>query len=214
VTSFKNWLEARFVTAGGAFGKDAEKMRQARPQMRMDRNLSRFASKDQRVEFGRSIEEKVVNALRTQMGWKIVGAEQAQDMFDKIDAWIIQDGNKTALQVKYRDTGTGDILMEVEKNGRPGRDMVGKATLYAVLNKEGNIIRIRMAAEAKAIASDMYSKLIKSGLKSIRTDKGEIRFQTDPSSGADKVVAYIHPDVFTGPKKDVVLPKSIWSSAA
>jgi hypothetical protein len=215
MTSFKLWLEARIISAGGAFGKDPSRMQQSKSSAKpIDRDTARFAQFDQRVQFGRSIEQKVVDALRTHVGWNIVPAEKSQDMFDKIDAWILKDGTKTAIQIKYRDTGTGDILFEVEKNGRPGRDMAGKAALYAVLNKEGTLIRVRLAAEAKRIASEMHTKLLQSGSHSIKTDKGEIRYQVDPSSGAEKIVAYIHPDAFTGAKKDVALPKSIWSVAA
>jgi hypothetical protein len=140
--SFQTWLEGRIISAGGAFGKDVAKMHQSKPPLQpLERDKVRFAQMDQRVRFGRSIEEKVVDALRIYAGWTIVPAEKSQDMFDKIDAWVVKDGAKTSIQIKYRDTGTGDILFEVEKNGKPGRDMVGKALLYAVLNKEGNLIR-------------------------------------------------------------------------
>lgn len=215
--NFKEWInEGRRGPAAGAFGNDRERMHQNQLLKNPDagRDMNRVMGFQQRVQFGKNIESKVIEALKRELGWEIEPPSAADDMYGKIDGWLVQAGHKVGIQVKYRDTGN-DILFEVEKNDRPGRDMKSQADLYACLNKSGNVIRIRLAAEAKRIAQEMFKRLQVSGSKVVTTEKGQIRYQTDPENASiEKVVAYINPDAFTGAKKDINLSSAIWNVAA
>lgn len=196
--TFKNWLELtehRRGPVGGAFG-------------RQTRAGNRFQSMDSRVSFGKKIERQILDALKEASGWDIVPSAASADMKDKIDGYVKTESKLTPIQIKYRDTGD-DILMEVEKDGRPGRDMVGMAQLYVVLNQMGTTIRVRSANEAKQIAEQMKQDLFASGNLVHTSAQGQIRMQNDPRDGKHKIIAYIKAESFQK-KMDFQLKKRIW----
>jgi hypothetical protein len=134
------------------------------------RQSNRFQNLDDRVRYGKGIETNILQALQSH-GWEIKPVSSKADKYDKIDG-VIQSAPISLpvalpafLQVKYRDTGN-DLLMEVvwEYTGNfagniedllTGRDMRGKAQIYANLNQEGSLIRIRSAYEAKDICKQL-----------------------------------------------------------
>jgi len=192
-----------------------------------DRFDHRFQNMKNRVDFGKAIEQKVIEALIEDYGWVIDPSEESQDIFQKIDGWIISGDDRiksallsetTPMQIKYRDTGD-DVLMEVVRKWKPdmvnsietcctGRDMKGMAKLYAVLNKSGTVIRIRAANEARSLARNLLQRLVDSKKKVITLDGSQIRFTRDPRTKVMKVNAYLNPASFKW-KLDYKLNKSI-----
>jgi hypothetical protein len=197
-----------------------------------NRDDHRFQKFRDRVNFGKDIEKKVMEALIHMYGWDIDPSTDSQDMHEKVDGWIMQTDDKvgilnemTPLQVKYRDTGD-DLLMEVIKKWSPdmldipcescctGRDMKGLATIYAVLDQGGRIIRMRKVHEARTLARHLLRRLFEEHrsnpkTKCITLDKSQIRFTRDPSTRLPKVIAYLNPESFQW-KVDYKLDKPIW----
>ena len=220
--NFSEWLsinEARWRgPVGGAFGNDSQRMQQklvkpvtqpkdempkplghspnpadrtTPPQMRMG---NRFQNFDQRVEYGKSIEKQIFDSL-VRCGLKLRQPSNQEDMYDKIDGWWETPDGAKPIQIKYRDTGD-DILFEVMKDyrlGVAGRDMIGKAEFYAVLNRGGKIVLVSVA-EAKQLIEEMRSKAEQEGFD----DRGNykmgdaiLRVRPDPRSQQEKLMAYI-----------------------
>ena len=192
-----------------------------------NRNDHRFQRFRDRVNFGKAIEKKVMDALTNMFGWDIDPSTESQDMHEKVDGWIMSGDDRvgiltemTPLQVKYRDTGN-DILMEVVKKWSDdmldippescctGRDMKGMASLYAVLDKDGRIIRMRRVSEARSLAMSLFRRLLESSKKCITLDGSQIRFTKDPSTHLPKVMAYLNPTSFNW-KVDYKLDQPIW----
>lgn len=206
--NFNEWLsvdEARFRgPVGGAFGNDKKRMQQKRtppppqepvataaePTNRMD---NRFQGYDTRIQYGKSIEKQIFDSL-VACGMKLRPATGRQDMYEKIDGWW----NNDPIQIKYRDTGD-DILFEVMKDydqGIPGRDMVGRAKFYAVLNRAGNILVVSVD-EAKRMIQQIVGEAEQDGYD----ERGNysygpvtLRIRPDPQSGQRKLMAYIRPE--------------------
>lgn len=211
---FKEFIlipEARYGPVPGAFGKP-----------KGNRQSNRFQGINDRVAYGKSIEALVIQALIDNCGWNITPATPGQDKHQKIDGWVkFGDGAPLALQVKYRDTGD-DILLEVvkvwheEENLRqPGRDMVGKAEIYACLNSSGTVIYARLASEAKEKAQKLLDEFLQRmtdsqhPVKSHRNGDGEIKLVNDPSTRQLKINAYLNPQAFQK-KSDCTLKAPIW----
>jgi hypothetical protein len=114
-----------------------------------------------RVRKGLAIEKQIANSLR-KSGVVLEEPTNRQDIMQKVDRWIVKDGVKTPLQIKYRESGE-DILFEVfdtfagwnNPKNKVGRDMLGIAAKYAVLIK-GNIIVI-----PTKIAKELCSRIFR-----------------------------------------------------
>jgi len=204
---FKSFILLSEASTPGAFGND--------PNMRLvpnDRQSNQFQDMNKRVNFGKDIEAKIIQAISENTGWKIDPASKSEDMHDKIDGWVHFQGQKLPIQVKYRDSGD-DILLEVynsERSGGDGRDMVGRAALYACMNKAGDTIRVRDASQLKMVAKNLKTQLMESGKNVLSNRFGQIRWTNDPSSGIKKIIAYLKAEAFTG--KDISLKKSVWAA--
>lgn len=177
---------------------------------------NKFSDFKTRVQTGRQIENKILNALRTNVGWQIVLPTMSEDKYDKIDGWIIENNKKIPLQIKYRDKSSGsDIFMEIMKDYYkkiPGRDMIGKAKIYVTL--ANNLLMIRDAEEAKKIANEMTKELEQKILTNpqitrLTTSKGMIMISPDPATGVEKLKAYINPNAFSW-KKNIPLSSSLF----
>lgn len=219
---FKQWLEefnklneSRKGPAPGAFGNSKKQGNYTNPNQFVG-GSNKFADFNARVESGKQIESKILDALKTHVGWNIQSASTSEDKYDKIDGWIIENNQKTPLQIKYRDKASGsDIFMEVLKDYNkniPGRDMIGKAKIYVTL--ANNTLMIRQADEAKKIASEMAEELrqkIATNPTTTRmsTSKGMIMISPDPATGVEKLKAYINPNAFVW-KKNVALTASLF----
>lgn len=161
---------------------------------------NRFQDINSRVAYGKGIEGQIFDSL-VACGLHLRQPTSREDKYDKIDGWWDDgSGSEQPLQIKYRDTGD-DILFEVMKDynrGVPGRDMVGRAVYYAVLNRSGGHIVMVEVAEAKRLINAAVAAAEQEGFD----DRGNYRFRAgrsmvflkirpDPQSGQDKLMAYI-----------------------
>lgn len=191
---FKNWLknEALWSPPAVPLGKEDFLKKQ-------NYNVAnRFQPLAARVDFGKGIEGQIFDAL-VKCGMKLRKATAKEDMYDKIDAWWNTGSGEEAVQIKYRDTGE-DLLFEVMKDYYrkiPGRDMIGKATYYAVLRRNGEIVVVSIN-EAKKIIQNALNMIQQQGFDQNNTFKipagnsfAFFRIRPDPRSGQDKLMAYI-----------------------
>lgn len=183
-------------------------------------SLSYTQNRRERVETGRTKEGHIAKALKEQHNLTILHATDQEDKEQKIDRWLIKDGKKIAVQIKYRETGE-DILFEVfdrwESWGSPlnklGRDMIGQAELYACLIKKNCFVIPTIIA--KNTINDMLQYVQNYGWtqkeKVFRYHKNgvvcELRVQHDNASGQKKIVAYIPPAFFQAEVYKLSLPK-------
>jgi len=220
-TEFEFLHEVRKGPTPGAFGKQSQTSsifdKQKQP---VDRQNSRFSNRIDSVKFGISIEKKIVNSLRDR-GWTIQEPTEAQDMYDKVDGFLVDSEDPRIkplvargpmpFQIKYRDTGD-DIGMEVIKPWKDdylynfsdsiftGRDMKGLSQLYIVANKEGTRIRVRSAHEAKEMSKKLVYELIKlrkeTGEHFYNNGHSEVRMTNDPRNHVQKIMAFLNPNSF------------------
>ena len=170
-----------------------------------------------RVHYGKQVEKCIMEQLRLQ-DYKIVEASEGEDMYDKIDGYILNQDAICPLQVKYRQTGD-DILFEISFMDRAsttmvwdGRDMIGKSSTYACLSFDGNTIWLCTTRDIKAKADELAKRLLTSYLKSSTTylsdSKGELKITTDRESGRKKMLFFAKPSSFAF--ETIRLEHSIW----
>ena len=178
--------------------------------------LTRFLDSRDRVKHGKKREGQIADALKSQCGLTLVDASDRDDKERKIDRWLVKDGTKTAVQIKYRETGD-DLLVEVfDKWGgwthpinKLGRDMIGDSKLYAVLRMDRKTVVMVATSALKKIVGEMLAAAEAFGwtvdegdqCKTLRYSKAggrcELKVQRDPRDGRTKMVAYIPANVLT-----------------
>lgn len=175
------------------------------------------AGSDQSQRFinsGRRREGQIADALKEQHGLNLVEPTDGEDRYQKIDRWLVEGDKRTAVQIKYRESGD-DLLVEVfdrfhgwdHPRNKTGRDVVGDSKLYAVLRLDRTTVVLTSAARLKAIVNEMVRAAKETGWT---VDKGthskvlrffkaggkcELRVQADPNDGRPKMVAYIPANV-------------------
>lgn len=171
-----------------------------------DLGTMRYRNIRERVGTGIAIEKQIVNVIRQvveKSGYKIIPPTAQQDMRQKIDGVITKGDISHTIQVKFRQTGD-DILVEVMRPATPdkinnktcdGRDMVGMADWYAVLDKSGKkIYWIKTSVLKDKILDTLERK--KQELTSsfvCREDGIEMKLTADPHDGVLKLVAFLNP---------------------
>lgn len=197
MTSFKEFFEANDPMTGVPVVAQPNTAKTATvpgPTPPAPRNTMNQAM-DQRLQTGKGYEAKIIEKLN-QSGFKITPVTGRQDMFDKIDGiWENAPAGAGPIQLKYRDSGY-DIGMEVQKNGRPGRDMVGKSVYYGVVPKDGEFIYIYKTADLKALVQNALQELQSDGgfggQREFRSeDQVELRQTRDPADQTPKIMAFI-----------------------
>jgi hypothetical protein len=168
----------------------------------------------QRVRNGRRREGQIADALKQQHGLNLVEPTDHEDKIRKIDRWLVDGTSRTAVQIKYRESGD-DLLVEVFDrwdgwNGprnKIGRDVQGDSKLYAVLRTDRQTVVLTSAAVLKGIVNEMVEAAKTIGWtvdngpssKTLRYFKAggrcELKVQTDPYDGRTKMVAYIPANV-------------------
>jgi hypothetical protein len=168
-----------------------------------------------RVRIGVKRENEIAEALRDQAGLDIRDASADEDKgYQKIDRWLVQDGQRHGMQIKFRQTGS-DILFEVfdtfhgfgDVKNKKGRDMIGRAEYYTVLASDQRTAYVVPVAVAHEIINDAMNMIQEFGwtleqrggsvFKWFKNGhKIEIRLTTDPKDGRPKIVAFIPPGVF------------------
>jgi len=217
-----------FLIAEAKFNKHAFKGGKAAiapvaPQDQGGRMANQFQTDySARVAYGKQMESKIILALQA-AGWQIRPASESQDKYDKIDGFKLNGSVAVPFQIKYRDSGD-DILMEVLKGDLPlqgvphfnGRDIIGSAAMYVCLNKAGNLMRIRSAVEAKAMALKLAKMLVAdyqrdNGNRVVTQPEGQARMTVDPATGQKKIMAFLSPHVFKQ-KLDLPIHNSLWAA--
>lgn len=158
---------------------------------------------DQRVDVGKRVEKKILDALRAK-GIKIEDPTSSQDMHDKIDGWWLGKDNKQKypVQVKFRQSGN-DILFEIIKDldrNVAGRDLKSKSVLYLVADKNGKTRLFHtepIKKKAQEILNIVEQDLGKDSRQSRWNGNGwEAKIQYDAAHGNRKLVAYFNPNSF------------------
>lgn len=184
----------------------------------------------ERVRLGKLRESHIADALKDQVGLRIVEASDRDDKERaKVDRWIDDNGHLVGLQIKFRETGD-DLLFEVfdkwhgwdDPRNKLGRDLIGEAELYAVLKPDKRTIVMVPTAWAKNLINTLVSLARQFGWtvenangKTFRYFKAgskvELKVQRDPRDGRQKMVCYIPAAVFESEQQakvyDVRLPK-------
>lgn len=182
----------------------------------------------ERVTIGRRRESQIVEALKRQHSLAIKPANECQDKQQKIDCLIEMDGKQVPVQVKYRESGD-DVLVEVfdRWNGwdgignKIGRDMQGKAEMYAVLTKDAKTVVMAPTAVIKDLVNGMvkaaqdHGWTVDLGVRktlryTIAGEQCQLKVQSDPADGRSKMVAYIPAKVLMdrqGKTYAVTMPK-------
>ncbi len=161
--------------------------------------LATITNYQERIREGKVKEKLILDTLR-QQGMVIEDATADEDKNDKIDGWIVEDGKRYALQVKFRETGD-DILFEVVKDldkNIPGRDAISKAHYYLVVDRYGTA-RLFLTAPIKKLAQQMLP--IAKGLFGTRKTEWrgigwELKITVDRAHGNTKLMAYFNPGKF------------------
>lgn len=184
----------------------------------------------ERVRRGVNREGHIANALRTQGGLDIRDATDDEDKgHQKIDRWVVRDGKKLGMQIKFRETGE-DILFEVfdtfygwdDPRNKEGRDMIGQAELYACLKDDKRTCYVLPTSVAHRLIRDAVEMIRQYGW-TIENERGatfrwtigghriELKKTTDPRDGRPKLMAYIPSAVFAHLESvetyDLKLPK-------
>lgn len=206
MTSFKEFFEANDPMTGiptvSKTAQVAPPNTVPAPRNTMSQNMN------QRLETGKGYEAKIIQKLN-QAGIKISPVTARQDMHDKIDGiWENGPAGAGPIQLKYRDSGY-DIGMEVQKGGKPGRDMVGKSIYYGVVPKDGEFIYIYKTADLKGLVTSALQELESDGgfggQREFRSkDQVELRQTRDPADNTPKIMAFIPIDVPTPVKRNRV----------
>lgn len=169
----------------------------------------------QRIRNGLRREKQIADALKSQHGLNLVEPTADEDGTRKIDRWLVEGNKRTAVQIKYRESGD-DIAVEVfdrwygwdHPQNKIGWDVQGDSKFYAVLRADRETVVLANADVLKKIVQEMVSaaKLIgwtvdhgpASG-KTLRYFKAgskiELKVQTDPYNGRMKMMAYIPANV-------------------
>ena len=139
----------------------------------------------QRVAAGKKMEMRIIDSMNA-AGFAVTAATAQEDLYQKIDGWL--DGQ--SIQIKYRETGD-DILFEVYKDwdkGIEGRDLCGKAALYACVNRAGHGV-IARTADIKNMVKAVLPIVKNKGY--YRANGLDIKLRPDAYHGQLKCVAFI-----------------------
>ena len=155
-----------------------------------------------RIHAGKQVEHKIIAQLRAK-GMTIHDPTPEQDKYDKIDGiGVSPSGKNFSIQIKFRETGD-DILFELVSDldkKKPGRDIISKADLYIVADRNGTTRMFYTAPikeKAKEILAAAEKDLTENPYKTRWEGNGwEAKMQWDHASGARKIVAYFDPRSF------------------
>jgi hypothetical protein len=150
-----------------------------------------------RVALGKAKEQQAIDLLCSK-GVVIEAPTTREDMYDKIDGWVVENGSRLAMQVKVREGGD-DIIFEIVKDiDREiiGRDSVSKAHYYLVVDRRGTARMFltepikKMAEHLLQVARNLSTK------ESWRGIGWEMKITVDKAHGNRKLMAYLKPGLF------------------
>ncbi len=178
-------------------------------------------SSRKRYLYGKQIENLIIQSLEKH-GLVFEDVDRNIDCNDKIDRYLITEGQKKPCQVKCRMSYSGDdILLDIWepffgiKNDatKPGRDYVGKYEVYICLSRDGKTIRVidgkRQKEIVEAILEEWQSAYYQLPVfDSFRFKGCQIRYTKDKSNLRPKVLMFIKPDVYEF--DEIKLYEMIW----
>ena len=152
----------------------------------------------ERLERGWAMEREIREDLELLVG-PFLPSGETEDCEDKIDGYLrMPSGRRMAVQLKARENGS-DIIVEVMRDGEPGRDMVTMAELYIVRDMDGAIHLIRVDDVKFRIGRLMHAFKRLGGRFDrrgwFRSRYGSLRLCRS-DRGGEKVVAFINPEMF------------------
>jgi hypothetical protein len=160
-------------------------------------NMLNGASYDERVALGKIKEQEAIELLRSK-GVVIETPTAREDMYDKIDGWVVENGTRLAMQVKVREGGD-DIIFEIYKDidrELVGRDSVSKAHYYLVVDRRGTA-RMFLTEPIKKLAAQLNQVSLNLPDKdSWRGIGWEMKITVDKRHGNRKLMAYLKPGLF------------------
>jgi hypothetical protein len=168
--------------------------------------LATIIDYEQRVKSGRHIEALILEAMRKRVEGRNVVFEEPtnqEDLYDKIDAWLINPiGKRYSVQIKYRESGD-DIIFEVCKDipsWSPGRDLLSVSQLYLFVDRD-KTARLYWTAPIHADAQVLFEQakkdLTEHPEKTQWFGEGYEMFRRpDRANGKDKLVAFFSPRRF------------------
>ena len=152
----------------------------------------------ERLARGWAAEREIREELELLVG-PFIPSGHEDDVEDKIDGWLrMPSGRRMAVQIKSRENGN-DIIVEVERDGEPGRDMQTAAELYVCRDMDGAIHLIRVDDVKFRVGRLMHAfkrlggRFDRGGW--FRSRYGSLR-QCRSDRGGVKVVAFINPEMF------------------
>lgn len=151
-----------------------------------------------RIQAGREKESEVIDALKSK-GLNIELPSQHQDMYDKIDGFILtaKTQKRLSFQLKFREGGD-DIIFEIIKDwdaNVEGRDLVSKAELYVVVSRQG-IINIYQANDIKAKAKELLALADEKPKVNQEGHGWQLKFTVDKANFKTKLMGFFSPKLF------------------
>lgn len=151
-----------------------------------------------RLDRGWAAEREIREELELLVGPFLPSGED-EDVEDKIDGYLrMPSGRRMAVQMKARENGS-DIIVEVSRDGEPGRDMLTMAELYIVRDQGGCLHLIRVEDVKFRIGRLLHAfkrlggRFDRKGW--FRSRYGSLR-KCVSDRGGEKVVAFINPEMF------------------
>jgi len=158
--------------------------------------LNNVTDYNTRITLGKSNELNIINYLKSH-GYNIELPTAHADMHDKIDGFIIpKSGGRLSFQLKFRESGD-DIIYEIIKdwdNNIEGRDLISKAQLYVVVNRQG-ILSIFKTLDIKTKAIELL-KLADANPIDQSGNGWQIKFRNDVAHGNLKLMGYFSTKLF------------------
>jgi hypothetical protein len=163
----------------------------------------------QRYLYGKQVENLIIQCLR-ECGLEIEEADRKVDCVDKIDCFLVENGERKACSVKFRvNTSGNDILLDLfepfyginNENTKAGRDHVGQYAYYICLSNDGKTIRLVDGQHQKALIEDVLKEWEESHYElpvfNSKKHAGiQLRYTRDRANGRPKVLAFINPEIY------------------
>jgi len=157
----------------------------------------------ERVVVGKAVEREIIEFLRTK-GLHISPSSVGEDEHGKIDGWLVWNGEKEPIQIKFREGGNDvifEILRDIDKM-LVGRDMESKATIYIVMDTYSTIRMFRvddLKSHAKVLQKYVLDehKIFPKKVNWGRREQCSVKITIDKANGKRKLMAYFNPTMLT-----------------
>jgi hypothetical protein len=149
-----------------------------------------------RVTKGRAKEGRIMEAMR-KCGLEVLPASSQDDILKGIDCHIRINGRLFTTQIKARQSSE-DLLFVINEDGKPGKDMKTQAELYAYLVND--TLYFLQTWDVRDVIAELMKTMPRNQKRYRTCFRGvdcELSYQIDPVKGSQKLMAFIHTDMFT-----------------